>query len=173
MYTDKFDMRVVNLKRVDLATNEDKAFQIDYWARLFKAETWEDIKMLAKDDEFLQEAAESLYVANSDEIVRQHCLAREDAERRERTQQKRLEEAEEAVRQHRLAREDAERRIAEEEAKRAEAEAKRAEAEGKRIEDIINLCREFGQSEDNIKQRLVKELNLSVEAALAYMNTNR
>ena len=187
VYTDKFVMRVVNLKRVDLATDEDKAFQIDHWARLFKAETWEDIKMLAKDDEFLQEAAESLYVANSDEVVRQHCLAREDAERRERTQQKRLEEAEEAVRQHRLAREDAERReriqqrkledaerrIAEEEAKRAEAEAKRAEAEGKRIEDIINLCREFGQSEDDIKQRLVKELNLSVEAALAYMNTDR
>ena len=163
-----------------MATDEDKAFQIDHWARLFKAETWEDIKMLAKDDEFLQEAAESLYVANSDEVVRQHCLAREDAERRERTQQKRLEEAEEAVRQHRLAREDAERRIAEEEAKRAEAEVKRAEAEakrteaeGKRIEDIINLCREFGQSEDDIKQRLVKELNLSVEEALAYMNTNR
>ena len=29
VYTDKFVMRVVNLKRVDLATDEDKAFQID------------------------------------------------------------------------------------------------------------------------------------------------
>ncbi|MBO5160301.1 MAG: hypothetical protein J6B94_12060 [Lachnospiraceae bacterium] len=41
--------------------------------------------MLTKDNEYLQEAAESLYVANADEIVRQQCVAREDAERRERT----------------------------------------------------------------------------------------
>lgn len=41
--------------------------------------------MLAKDNEYLQEAANSLYVANADEIVRQQCIAREDAERRERT----------------------------------------------------------------------------------------
>ena len=41
--------------------------------------------MLAKKNEYLQEAASSLYVANADEIVRQQCIAREDAERRERT----------------------------------------------------------------------------------------
>ena len=41
--------------------------------------------MLAKENEYLQEAARSLYVANADEIVRQQCVAREDAERRERT----------------------------------------------------------------------------------------
>ena len=41
--------------------------------------------MLTKENEYLQEAAESLYVANADEIVRQQCVAREDAERRERT----------------------------------------------------------------------------------------
>ena len=41
--------------------------------------------ILAKENEYLQEAAQSLYVANADEIVRQQCIAREDAERRERT----------------------------------------------------------------------------------------
>lgn len=85
VYTDKFVLRVVNLNRIDLATEEDKAYNIDYWARLFKAETWEELKMLAGDNEYLQEAAESLYVANADEVVRQQCQAREDAERRERT----------------------------------------------------------------------------------------
>ena len=101
VYSDKFDLRVVNLKRIDLATEEDRAHKIDYWARLFKAETWEELKMLAGDNEYLQEAAESLYVANADEIVRQQCIAREDAERRERTlerlvmqQQQKLEEKE-------------------------------------------------------------------------------
>ena len=85
VYTDKFVLRVVNLNRIDLETEEDKAYNIDYWARLFKAETWEELKMLAGDNEYLQEAAESLYVANADEVVRQQCQAREDAERRERT----------------------------------------------------------------------------------------
>ena len=41
--------------------------------------------MLADNNEFMEETAEALYVANADEIVRQQCLAREDAERRERT----------------------------------------------------------------------------------------
>ena len=36
--------------------------------------------MLAKNNEYLEETAESLYRANADEIVRQQCLAREDAE---------------------------------------------------------------------------------------------
>ncbi|MCI6996851.1 MAG: hypothetical protein MR936_08690, partial [Eubacterium sp.] len=50
-----------------------------------KAKTWEELKMLSKDNEYLQEAADSIYMANADEIVRQRCLAREEAERRERT----------------------------------------------------------------------------------------
>ena len=41
--------------------------------------------MLAQNSEPLQEAAANLYIANSDEIVRQQCRAIEDAERRERT----------------------------------------------------------------------------------------
>lgn len=85
VYSDKFVLSVVNLNQIELATNEDKAYNIDFWARIFKAKTWEELKMFAKDNEYLQEAAESLYVANADEIVRQQCRAREDAERLQRT----------------------------------------------------------------------------------------
>ena len=85
VYSDKFILSVVNLNQIELATKEDKEYQIDYWARIFKAKTWEEIKMLAKNNEYLQEAAESLYVSNADEIVRQQCRAREDAERLQRT----------------------------------------------------------------------------------------
>ena len=85
VYSDKFVLSVVNLNQIELATKEDKAYQIDHWARIFKAKTWEEIKVLAKDNEYLQETAESLYVANADEIVRQQCRAREDAERLQRT----------------------------------------------------------------------------------------
>lgn len=85
LYSDKFRLSVVNLNCIELATEEDKAYRIDYWAALFKAKSWEELRMLVKDNEYLQEAAESLYVLNADEIARQHCIAREDAERRERT----------------------------------------------------------------------------------------
>lgn len=37
---------MLNLSRIDLATVEDKQYHIDYWASLFKATTWEEIKML-------------------------------------------------------------------------------------------------------------------------------
>lgn len=85
IYNDKFRLSVLDLTQIELATEEDIAYQIDYWARFFKAKTWEEIKMYAEKNEFLQEAAQSVYVANADEIVRQKCQAREEAIRHERT----------------------------------------------------------------------------------------
>ena len=101
LYSDKFTLSVVNLKQIEQATEEDKAFKIDYWATMFKAKTWEELRVMAKDNEYLQEAAESLYVANADEIVREQCRAREDAERRERTLERAKRLAEEALEKER------------------------------------------------------------------------
>jgi predicted transposase/invertase (TIGR01784 family) len=78
VYSDKFVLSVVSLREIELATEEDKAWKIDYWARLFKATTWEEIKMIAKKDPAFQEASETLYVMNSDETIRAQCQARED-----------------------------------------------------------------------------------------------
>ena len=101
LYSDKFTLSVVNLKQIEQATEEDRAFKIDYWATMFKAKTWEELRVMAKDNEYLQEAAESLYVANADEIVREQCRAREDAERRERTLERAKRLAEEALEKER------------------------------------------------------------------------
>lgn len=80
VYSDKFVLSVLHLNQTELATEEDKAYRIDYWAKLFKAETWEEIRMLVENNEYLKETAEALYIANADEIVRQQCRARKDAE---------------------------------------------------------------------------------------------
>ena len=127
VYSDKFILSVVNLNQIELATEEDKAYNIDYWARIFKAKTWEEIKMFAKDNEYLQEAAESLYVANADEIVRQHCRAREDAERLQRTLERdnRLLKEEKAALTQQL--EEQSKQLAEERKKLAKLEALLAE----------------------------------------------
>lgn len=76
---------MIDLTQINNATEEDKSSKIDYWARLFKARTWEELQMLAQNDEYLQEAAASIRIANEAEIVREQCRAREDALRRERT----------------------------------------------------------------------------------------
>jgi predicted transposase/invertase (TIGR01784 family) len=83
LYTGKFVLNVVSLKHIDLATDEDKQFGIDRWARLFKSTTWEDIKMLAKNEPIFQDAAETLYDLNADETIRAQCRAREDYNRQQ------------------------------------------------------------------------------------------
>ena len=85
VYSDKFTLSVIDLTQIDKATEEDKSSKIDYWARLFKAKTWEELQMVAQNDEYLQEAATHIRIANEAEIVREQCRARADAIRRERT----------------------------------------------------------------------------------------
>lgn len=52
---------MLNLRRVDLATDEDKKWKIDKWATLFKAKTWEDLRMIAAQDEEMTIASKALY----------------------------------------------------------------------------------------------------------------
>ena len=85
IYSDKFVLSVVDLSQIELATEEDNACGLTYWARLFKATTWEELKMLANGNEYLEAAAESIFMANADDIIQQKCRARQEAERYERT----------------------------------------------------------------------------------------
>ena len=67
-----------------LATEEDHEYEIDKWASLFKATTWEDIHMLINDHPTLQSAAETLYQLNMDEQLRETCDRSIRAEAREK-----------------------------------------------------------------------------------------
>ncbi len=78
IYSDNFDLRVINLTQIELATDEDKQFQIDYWAALFKSETWEEIKMLAEKNEYINEASKSIFQMTADDLVRKRCRDRDD-----------------------------------------------------------------------------------------------
>ncbi len=81
VYTDKFGINVLNLRCIDSATEDDKKNDLDVWARLFKAKTWEEIKMIANQYDFAKEAANSIYAVSSDEAIRLQCEARERYER--------------------------------------------------------------------------------------------
>lgn len=91
VYSDKMQLSVLNLTRKDLATEEDKDSHLHYWASFFKATTWEELKMLAKQDEFIKEASATIYQLSQEEQVRLQCEAREDYYRRQRTIQHTIE----------------------------------------------------------------------------------
>ena len=85
IYSDKFQLSVLDLKHTDLATAQDKRYQINLWAGLFKAATWEEIKMFAEKNEFISEAAKTLYQLSVDEKIRRQCEEREEYYRVQRT----------------------------------------------------------------------------------------
>lgn len=84
VYSDKFVLSMVDLTQVDLATEEDKKYQIDYWARLFKATTWEEIKMIANKNQYLYEASSTLYQLTAEDVIREQCEQRERYYNRQR-----------------------------------------------------------------------------------------
>ena len=84
IYTDKFILHVIELNSIHMATEEDRNHEIDKWASLFKATTWEDIRMLIDDNPNLESAAETLYQLNMDEQLRETCERFYKAEARER-----------------------------------------------------------------------------------------
>lgn len=96
-YSDKFRLSVLDLTRIDLATEEDKLYGIDHWATLFKAQTWEELKMLAKNNEVMTEAVSTIYSITQDELMREKLRAREDALIHEQYMQKALEDRDVAL----------------------------------------------------------------------------
>ena len=90
LHSDKFILSVVDLTHIELATDEDKTYGIDRWARLFKSTTWEEIKMIAENNPILTEASEKLYTYNADEAARQRSQARAEYLAHERAVNNRL-----------------------------------------------------------------------------------
>lgn len=78
IYSDKMTLSVVDLTRIDLATEEDKAYHIDEWAALFKAKTWEELKAMAAKSNYFKEATETIYRMSADERIRKICRDREE-----------------------------------------------------------------------------------------------
>ncbi|MCR5556607.1 MAG: Rpn family recombination-promoting nuclease/putative transposase [Butyrivibrio sp.] len=90
LYTDKFNLFVIELRHIELATEADKQYGIDIWARLFKAKTWEEIKMITKDNPSMNSTAETIFMSNSDENIRELCRRREDAIAHEQYQKNKI-----------------------------------------------------------------------------------
>lgn len=103
LYSDKLCISVVDLTRIELATEEDKKYEIDLWARVFKATTWEEVNALAEKNEYLQEVVSGVRQLTEDEYLRQRMQAREDYEYWERIKknyyQREIRERDEKIRE--------------------------------------------------------------------------
>ena len=83
---------MLELNQIELATDEDRLYGIDHWARLFKAKTWEDLRMVVEKNKYMSAAAKEMYERNSDEIIQEQCQAREEYLQHERWVQEQLKE---------------------------------------------------------------------------------
>ena len=84
IYTDKMQLSVIELNRTDLATEEDKHYQIDKWVTFFKSKTWKELKDMAATNQYMEAAANTIFEINSDENIRELCRRRAEFEAYER-----------------------------------------------------------------------------------------
>ena len=94
IYSSKFMLKVIELNHIELATEEDKEFGIDRFARIFKAKTWEELRMCAENEETLTKIAKVIYDYNSDFAIRDQCEAREAYYAREKYRKQKMAEYE-------------------------------------------------------------------------------
>ena len=85
IYSDKLTLHVLQLNKTKYATEEDKACGIYYWAKLFKATTWEELKILTEKQAALQSTVETMYRFTADDYIREEIRAREEELRLQRT----------------------------------------------------------------------------------------
>ena len=143
-YSDKFRLAVVDLTQIERATEEDREYKIDQWAKFFKCRDWSEVTMLARRNVDIQEAVGTVYRLSKEQQIRQQCEAREDYYKRERDRQKR----------DRLA-EERERRIAEKE-QQVEKKEQQVEKKEQQIEKDRQELVENQKELEQKKQELVQ-----------------
>ena len=77
VYSDKFVLHVLNLRTLKDDSIIKEPVDLYEWALLFKAGTWEDLKMLAEKNEYIADTIVTLHELSDDEKIQQQCEARE------------------------------------------------------------------------------------------------
>ncbi len=78
VYSEKLIITNIDLTRPDLADEEDRKNKLDKWAKLFKAKTWEELQMLAEQDEVMRKAVSASWQLTEEEMIQAQCRAREE-----------------------------------------------------------------------------------------------
>ena len=122
IYSDKISLININMTRIDLATENDIRFGLVNWAKLFMAETWEELKMLAEKNKTIERAVSSAWQMTEEEIIRERMRNREEGEQLWRSMEKQLEEYKKQSAEDRKRADEAEKKLLELQAKLAALE---------------------------------------------------
>ena len=174
IYSDKLLLSVLDLNQIELAVDEDKEYQLHYWAALFKAETWEELKMIASKNEYMSDVCPTLYKVSAEENIRLQCEALEDYYREQRTIQSEMDRMhrelaalQQKINEAELKANEAELKTNKAELKANEAELKANEAELKANE--AELKSEAAKSKLREKESLIEKL----QAQLSELQKNQ
>lgn len=88
-YSDKMSIHVLELNQLENEENEREMPELYNWARLLKAETWEEMLMLAEKDKTIRECVLTYKELSADEKARMQSEARDDYYRRLNSAEKR------------------------------------------------------------------------------------
>lgn len=153
IFTDKLVLSVVDLKQIELATEEDRQWKIDYWAALFTATTWEEVKMLAEQNPIIEDAAVTMYEMSAEDAIREQCWAREDYYRTLNTLKAHINSRDKLLEQHIQLLEQKHKEV---EQKEQEIEQKEQVIEHK--EQVIEQKEQTIQQKDLEIERLLQEV---------------
>lgn len=81
IFSDKMSINVLCLNQLENASQEDRESGLYEWAKVFKATTWEELKVLSEKNKVIQETIVTMAELTDDEKIRQQCLRREKYER--------------------------------------------------------------------------------------------
>ena len=70
-------LRVLHLKSLENDSIKKEPADLYYWAKLFKATTWEELKMLASKNPDFEDTIVTLKELSADEKIKLQCEARE------------------------------------------------------------------------------------------------
>ena len=155
LYSDKLRISVVDLTQIQRATDEDKKHDIDLWARVFTATTWEEIEVLAQNNEYLKETVSGVRQLTEDEKIRQQCQAREDFAYWERIRNNRMKELGDDLEKTRdnLQQTQDELQQAQDELQQAQGELQQAQGELQQAQGELQQTQgELQQTQDELQQ---------------------
>ena len=170
VYSSLLQINVLSLLHLDKATTADRSSGLYTWARFFRAGTWEELKMLEKEDARIGTAANTVFRLMCDDKVRMQMEAREDFYRIMDSYKEELEEQRSKIEEQGTKIEEQNTKI-EEQSTKIEEQSTKIEEQSTKIEEqntkIENQSRDLAAANNQIKEkdRLIAEL----QAALSKM----
>ena len=123
-YTSKFQLYVLDLNQIELATQEDRKHERDVWARLFQAKTRGDLMSIAQQYKEFEPVINKMNALMSDDAIQLQYDAEETLRNREKGIRKKIHKLEEALADKDSQLADQKTQLAAQTARIAELEAK-------------------------------------------------